>query len=111
DADAVAGDGDPLAVDVEVAVVHELTSLGPGGGEAGPVHDVVEATLEHLEHELAGDALAAVRVLVEVAELALGQAVGEAGLLLLLQLGEVLGGLAPATAAAVLAGRVGAAVE
>src|SRR5690606_7160703 len=64
-----------------------------------------------LEHDLTGDALGAVRLVVEVAELALGEAVGEAGLLLLLQLGQVLGGLAPATAAAVLAGRVGATVE
>src|SRR3546814_4309351 len=68
-----------------------LSGLGPGGGQAGAVHDVVEAALEHLEHELAGDALATVRLLVEVAELALGQAVGEAGLLLLLELGEAIG--------------------
>src|SRR5262245_11027068 len=109
-ADAVAGDVDPAAVDLDVAVVDELAGLRPGGGPAGPVDDVVEPALEQLEHDLARDAPLARGLLVAVAELPLVEAVGEAGLLLLLELLEVLGGVA-APAAAVLTRGVGTALE
>src|SRR5262245_4958533 len=109
-ADAVAGDVDPAAVDLDVAVVDELAGLGAGGRPAGPVDDVVEPALEQLQHDLAGDAALARGLLVEVAELPLVEAVGEAGLLLLLELLEVLGRVA-APAAAVLTRRVGAALQ
>src|SRR5215207_342487 len=109
-ADPVAGDVDAPAVDVDVAVPDELPGLRAGRRPAGAVDDVVETPLEELQHDLAGHALAARRLLVEVAELPLVEAVGEAGLLLLLQLEQVLGGVA-AAAAAVLARRVGPTLE
>ena len=68
----------------------ELAGLGTGRRPAGAVHDVVEAQLEEPQQVLAGDAVTAVRLLVEVAELPLREAVGEAGLLLLLELEQVL---------------------
>ena len=92
-ADPVARDGDPPAVDVDVAVAHELAGLGAAGAPAGAEDDVVEAQLEHAQQVLAGDALLAVGLLVEVAELLLEQAVDAAGLLLLAQLEQVLGAL------------------
>src|SRR5690606_18083320 len=57
---------------------------------------------------LAGDAGSARRLRVQRAELALVEAVGEASLLLLLELEQVLAHVAAATGATVLAGRVGA---
>ena len=93
-AGTVAGDGHPLAVDEHVAVADQLAGLGPAGAPAGPEDDVVEAQLEHAEQVLAGDALLAVGLFVEVAELLLEHAVDAAGLLLLTQLGQVLGTLA-----------------
>src|SRR4029453_281088 len=107
----VAGDVDPLAVHGDVAVADQLARLGPGGAPAGAVPDVVEAQLQVLEHLLAGDARAAAGLGVDPAELLLGQAVGEAGLLLFGELQEVVGLVAPAAAAAVLTGRVRAALE
>src|SRR5580658_5945114 len=105
----VARDRHPLPVDEHVAVAHELAGLAAAGSPAGPEDHVVEAHLEHPQQVLAGDAGLAVRLLVEVAELLLQDPVDAAGLLLLAQLGEVLGSLAHAVPA-VLAGRVGAAV-
>ena len=52
----VAGDVDPLAVDVDQAVVDELAGLRTGSGPAGAVNDVVEAQLEQAEQVLTGDA-------------------------------------------------------
>jgi hypothetical protein len=85
---------------------------GPGGGwpPAGAEHDVVEALLQHAEQVLAGHALLAAGFLVQVGERPLEHPVDVLGLLLLLQLQQVLGGLA-ATAAAVLTRGVGALVE
>src|SRR4029450_588515 len=42
-ADAVAGDVDPPAVDLDVAVIDELPGLGPGRSPDGPRGDAVEA--------------------------------------------------------------------
>src|SRR5688572_12388296 len=103
--DPEARDVDPATVDVDQPVVHELASLRPGAGPAGPEDDVVEALLEEAEQVLTRDALGAGGLLVEVLELALEQAVDVLGLLLLLELHRVLGGLTPA-GATVLAGRV-----
>jgi hypothetical protein len=108
-ADPVARDGDPLAVDQHVAVADELAGLAAAGAPAGPEDHVVEAQLEVAQQVLAGDAGLAAGLLVEVAELLLQEPVDAAGLLLLAQLGQVLRALAHAVAA-VLAGRVGAAV-
>src|SRR5581483_430530 len=71
--------------------------------------DVVEARLQHTEEVLAGDPLLPGRLLVEPAELLLEHPVDPAGLLLLPQLDHVLA--LPDTAAAVLPGRVGAALD
>src|SRR5262245_61797784 len=109
--DAVAGDVDPLAVDLDEAVVHELARLGPGGGPAGAVHDVVEAQLEQPQQVLTGDAREAGGLLVGPAELPLEHAVDVLGLLLLLQLDEVLAATRPAAGAAVGARWVRTALE
>src|SRR5690606_37665539 len=107
--DAVAGDVDLLAVDQEVAVAHQLAGLTTRAGEAGTVDDVVQARLEDGQQNLTGLAGAACGLFVVAAELLLHDAVREAGLLLLLQLEQVLALLDPR--AAVLAGRVGATLE
>jgi len=44
---SIAGDGDPPAVDVHVPVAHELAGLVAACSPACPVHDIVEALLEH----------------------------------------------------------------
>src|SRR6478752_6256082 len=99
----------PLAVDQEVSVRDELTRRAPGSGEASPVHDVVQPGFEDLKKRLAGLAGSGRGLRVVAAELLFHHAVGEAGLLLLLQLGQVFLLLRPR--AAVLAGREGAALE
>ena len=93
-----------------MAVAHELAGLRAAGAPAGAEGDVVEAGLEQAQQVLTGDALLAGRLLVEVAELLLHEAVDAAGLLLLAQLGEVLRALL-AAGAAVVAGRVGPALD
>src|SRR6478609_8644149 len=107
--DAVGRDVDADAVDQEVTVGHELAGGATGPGQAGAVDHVVQAGLEDLQQVLTGLAGAARGLLVVTAELLLHDAVGEASLLLLLQLGEVLLLLDPATA--VLAGREGTELE
>ena len=83
--DPVRRDVDPLAVDHEVAVRRRAGGPAAGPGEAGAVDDVVEPGLEDLQQVVTGLA-GAVGLLVVPAELLLQHAVGEAGLLLLLQL-------------------------
>ena len=83
-------DRHPAAVDRHVAVPHELAGLVATRREPGAEHDVVDAALEHPEQVLAGDALLAGGLGVEVAELLLEQAVDAARLLLLAQLEQVL---------------------
>src|SRR5918994_114860 len=102
-------DVDLLAVDQEVAVRDELAGLAARPGEAGAVDHVVEAALEELQEVVAGLALATAGLLVVADELLLHHAVGEASLLLLTELQQVLG-LLDATAA-VLAGGVGTLLE
>src|SRR6476620_5963426 len=107
--DLVRRDVDLLAVDQEVAVNDQLAGVAAGAGEAGTVDDVVQAALEQLEQVVTGLAGATVRLGVVVGELLLEHAVGEAGLLLLLELRAVLALLDPRPA--VLAGRVGTLLE
>src|SRR6478609_666532 len=102
-------DVDLLAVDLEVAVHDELAGLAARPGEAGAVDHVVEAALEQLQEVVAGLALATAGLLVVADELLLHHAVGEASLLLLTELQQVLGLLD--AAAAVLAGGVGTLLE
>jgi hypothetical protein len=85
----VGRDVDLLAVDEEVAVAHELTSLRARGGEAHAVDRVVEAPFEQLEQRLAGDAAGAVGHFEVAAELIFEHAVGALDLLLLAQLHAV----------------------
>src|SRR5205085_4622465 len=102
----VARDGDAAPVHEHVAVAHELAGLAAARAPAGAERDVVEALLEHAQQVLAGDALLAVRLLVEVAELLLEDAVDATSLLLLTQLDEVLAVLAAHLRAAVVPGGV-----
>ncbi len=87
-----------MAVDVEVAVCHHLASSTSSAGQAGAVHDVVEAGLQDDQQVVTGLTGATRGLLVVPAELLLHDAVGEARLLLLLQLGQVLLLLHPAAA-------------
>src|SRR5574340_779358 len=107
--DAVARDVHLLVVHQEVPVADQLTGLTTRAGEPGTVDDVVEPALQDGEQHLTGLAGAAGGLGVVAAELLLHDAVAEARLLLLLQLEQVLAFLDPRTA--VLAGRVGAALE
>src|ERR1700712_2125748 len=101
---AVAGDVDLLAVDGEVTMADQLTGHPTRAGEPGAVDDVVQPALQDLQQVLAGLARVAVGLPVRATELLLHHAVGEAGLLLLLQLRAVFALLDPR--AAMLAGRV-----
>ena len=81
----------PLAVDEDRAVRHELARFGARAAHAHPVDDVVEARLEQLQQVLAGRALALRRLGEVAAELPLEHAVDAAELLLLAQLLAVVG--------------------
>ena len=92
-------------------MAHDLAGLGARGAEAHAIHHGVEARLEQLQQQpLAGHALGARRLGVGLAELALEQAVDVAHLLLLAQLLAVVG-KPRAALLAVLAGRVGTALD
>jgi hypothetical protein len=93
-ADPVAGYGDALSVDEDVAVAHQLAGLSPAGTPTGPEHHVVDSQLEHAQQVLTRDSLLPVGFLVEVVELLLEYTVDPAGLLLLAQLGQILRTLA-----------------
>src|ERR1700733_6928138 len=105
----IAGDGHLDAVDREVAVADQLTRHPARAGDPRAVHDVVQPALQDLQQLVTGLAGTAGRLRVVAAELLLHDAVGEAGLLLLLQLLAVFAFLDPR--AAVLAGRVGTLLE
>ena len=81
----------PLAVDEDRAVRHELPRFGARAAHAHPVDDVVQARLEQLQQVLAGRALALRRLGEVAAELPLEHAVDAAELLLLAQLLAVVG--------------------
>jgi hypothetical protein len=102
-------DVDAPAVDLEVAVAHQLAAFGVIADEPGAVHDVVETALEQLDQIVAGDALHARGFVVVAAKLALGDSVDSFYFLLLAQLLAVVRALAAASLA-VLTGRVRAAL-
>src|SRR4051812_1780472 len=97
------------AVDGEVTVGHEVTSLRARSGDAHPVDHVVQPQLQRAEEVLAGHARTVLRIDEVVAELAFEDPVGPADLLLLAKLETVLADLAAADA--VLAGRRRAPLE
>ena len=106
-------DVDDPAVQLHVAVRHELARGGARGRQAEAVDDVVEAALAELQEDVRGVARAGARDLVEAAELLLEHPVDVLGLLLLAKLHAVVGELAAARLVrrAVLAGGEVAAVE
>src|SRR5674476_1410093 len=91
------GDVHLVSVDHEVAVTYQLASHVAGGGEARPVHDVVQPGLQDAQQVLAGLAGATVRLLEVTAELLLQDAIDAGGLLLLTHLKQVLAVLGPGT--------------
>src|SRR5665213_1971470 len=101
---AVARDVDPVPVDQEVAVAHELTRLVTTGCESRTVDDVVETALEDAQQVLAGTARLAARLFVIATELLFEDAVNARALLLLTHLQQVLAVLS--ATATVLARRV-----
>src|SRR3954447_25159047 len=103
-ADEERRDVDLLAVDQEVAVLHELAGHVTAVREAGAVDHVVEPTLEQLQQVLTGLAGTPVGLLVIAAELLLEHAVDARALLLLALLQQVLAVLG--ATAAVLTRRV-----
>src|SRR5215831_4427417 len=74
------------SVHLEMAVRHHLATFTARGGEAEPMHDVVEPELEEPQEILAGDALLGLGPLEVLAELALQHAVDALGLLLFAEL-------------------------
>ena len=100
-----------VAVDEDVTVHHELTSLSGGTGDAGTQHEVVKTdALEIGEHRVTGLAGGAGRLLVSGAKLLLGDAVLGAQTPLLAQTNRVIG-FGATTGAAVLTGSVRALFE
>ena len=87
----------------------ELPGLAPARPPTGAEHHVVQPELEVAQQVLTGDARLTVGLLVEVAELLLEQPIDPARLLLLAQLGQVLGALSHPVAAMFPRG-IGAAV-
>lgn len=107
----VRGDIDFLAVDEDVAMVHELAGAGAGPGEAHAINEVIEATFEDAEESKSGDGVfIGFRNLEEAAELTLVHAIKGAELLLLEELGSVFGRL-PFAVLAVLARAIGSFLE
>ena len=89
--DLIRGAVHPLTVDQDMAVAHELSSLGARAGEPQAVDDVVQALLELAQQLLTG-CLRPAAAGVEVAgQLPGGDAVEPLNLLLLSQLKQVIG--------------------
>jgi hypothetical protein len=101
---------DELAVDEDVTVHDELTSLRRGAGEAGTQHEGVEAHLEQLDEVLTGQAVLAAGLVERVAHLLLADAVLLAQTLLLAEADREVAVLL-ALGAAVLTGSVGTLLE
>src|SRR5439155_9855086 len=77
------------AVDLEMAVAHELPRLRPRGRESETIDDVVEPPLEQLQQRLAGDSARPLGRLEVASELILQHAVDALDLLFLAQLQAV----------------------
>jgi hypothetical protein len=86
------------AVDGEVAVADELSSLGSRRRETHPERDIVESELERTQERFAGHAGVVLGVPEVVAELALEDAVHAPDLLLLTKLEAEVTNLAPTDA-------------
>ena len=102
----VRGNVDLAAVDLNVAVANDLASLAARDGEAEPEGHVVQAPLQLLDEQFAGDARGAVGLLVVLAELAFEREVHALGLLLLVQLQAVAHDLGLAVFAVLAGGEV-----
>jgi hypothetical protein len=72
-------------------VAHDLARFSARGAEAHLVSNVVEARFQHLQQRFAGNAFLLRRALINIAELALEQAVDTAQLLLFAQLYAIAG--------------------
>src|SRR5204862_309155 len=105
---AVRRDGQRTAVHLDVAVPDQLARLPARHGEAHPVHEIVQATLQRHQQRLTGDPGLLEDVIEDVAELPLRKPVDPLDLLLLAQLALIVGRLAPASGRlTMLARRVG----
>lgn len=102
-------DGDLMTVQRKDAVADQLTGLSPGVGEAEAVHDVVQTAFEESEQVRAGHALRHIGVDEVTVELLFQNAINATHLLLFTQLDGVVAQFF--TGAAMLTGRVGAAVK
>src|ERR1700722_4233900 len=80
---------DALAIDVQMAVAHQLASLGARSGKAHPVKRVVETAFQQVQHILAGDALSRAGFFEQIAELAFEKLIITAGFLLFAKLETV----------------------
>ena len=100
----VGGDVDLVAIDSEMGVVHQLTGLTAGHGEAQTVHHVVQTALHQAQQVLAGLAGHGGSLLIVSMELLLQDAVDELDLLLLVELDGVLALLLSHLAAGVALG-------
>ena len=83
------------AVDLDVAMSHQLAGGRPGIGEAQVVNDIVQPGLQNLQHLLAGYAPAPQGAFVNATELAFHQTVIIAELLFFDQAQAVIGVFAP----------------
>src|SRR5690606_29587642 len=81
---------DDLAVDGDMLVQHELTRSPAGGCNSEAVHEVIQTALQHLQQDLAGNALLSRSVDEHLRKLALEQSVDVLGLLLFRELYRVL---------------------
>ena len=105
------GDVAFLAVDGDVSVADELACSVAAVGEAEAIDDVVEAALQHLEKDFAGDAAAAGGLFKEPAELLFEHAVLIPEFLLFREGDGIVGELLASAAGTVLAGSEAAAFK
>ena len=103
---AVAGAVDNLAVNQDVAMRHDLAGGENRAGEAGTIDDGHQTHFQIAEELVTRDAFAALRVLIDEAELMLGQVVERPQLLLFEKQFAVGGELAAAFGRAMLTGRI-----
>ena len=89
-ANQIGGDVDLMAIDGEMGVVHQLTGLAAGHGEAQTIHHIVQTTLYQAQQVLAGLAGHGGSLLIVSMELLLQNAIDELDLLLLVELDGVL---------------------
>ncbi len=85
----IGGDIDLAAIDVEVSMAHELTGLGSAGRQTHAVKSIVKPTLEHAEHQFAGDTFLSNRLLVKIPKLSFKNAIVATSFLLFAQLKTV----------------------